>query len=384
MIDEFKKALAARKHPGMSDRLSLPLLMRQAAPFVTSPAGRARLPITLYWSVNSVCNLYCQMCDVGTANKESNFFANLRIDGKLHEIQIDKFKSVTDEVAHAKPTISITSTEPLMYKPLGEAVAYARSKDLDVVVTTGAYTLPQRAEELAEARLSRLVVSLDGPPEVHNKIRGRKDVWQRAADGIRKFREAVDRRGGKAEILANHTTSNLNFDSLDAFYEQVTRLPIDRINFNYMNFVTGSLAERHNAEWGTKYKATVNCINEFTQPEAVDVDVLHQQVEAVKALDRDRRIATFLPEFTRDELRRYFHSPHEFMGGTRCMVNWFIAEIIASGEVIPYTRCYHVPFGNINEQSFVDIWNGPKAREWRRDLRTHRRFPACTRCDMVY
>ena len=384
MIDEFKKAISARKHPGMSNRLTLPLLMKQVMPYATSPAGRARLPITLYWSVNSVCNLYCQMCDVGTANKSSNFFANLRIDGKLHEIPLDKFKSVTDEVAHAKPTISITSTEPLMYKPLGDAVAYARSRDLEVVVTTGAYLLPQRAEELAEARLSRLVVSIDGPPEVHNKIRGRKDVFERAADGIRKFREAVDRRGNKAEILINHTISNLNFDSLDAHYEAISQLPVDRMNFTYMNYVTDSLAARHNERWGSKYAATVNCVNEYTQPGAVDVDVLHRQIEAVKQLDRDRQIASFLPEFSRDELHKYFHSPHEFMGGSRCMVNWFIAEIIASGEVIPYTRCYHVPFGNIHDQSFLEIWNGPKAREWRRDLRAERRFPACTRCDMVY
>jgi len=384
VIDELKKALTARKHPGMSDRLTFPVLLRQALPFVTSRAGKSRPPLTLYWSVNSVCNLYCKMCDVGTANKASNFFANLRIDGKLHEIKIEKFRSVIDEVAPFKPAISITSTEPLMYKPLGDAVTYARSRGLEVVVTTGAYTLPQRAEELAEAGLSRLVVSIDGPPEVHNRIRGRKDTFERAADGIRLFREAAVKRGATAEILVNHTTSNLNFDSLAAFYEAVVVLPIDRINFNYMNFVTEDMAARHNARWGDHYKATVNCLNEFTQPAAVDVDVLHRQVEAVKALDRDRGIAAFFPEYSPEQLRRYFHNPGEFMGNTRCMVNWFIAEIIASGEVIPYTRCYHVPFGNINEQPFLEIWNGSAARAWRQTLRAERRFPACTRCDMVY
>jgi hypothetical protein len=57
---------------------------------------------------------------------------------------------------------------------------------------------------------------------------------------------------------------------------------------------------------------------------------------------------------------------------------------MADGEVIPYTRCYHVPLGNINEQPFLELWNGEKARAWRGDLRRHGRFPACTRCDMVY
>lgn len=384
MIDEIKKALTVARHPGMSDRLTLPVLMHQALPFATSLTGRSRPPLTVYWSVNSVCNLYCKMCDVGTANSESNFFANLRIDGKLHEIKIERFKSVIDEVARYRPAISITSTEPLMYKPLGEAVAYARSRELDVVVTTGGYTLPQRAQELAEAGLSRLVVSIDGAPALHNEIRGRKDSFERSADGITRFREACRQRHHRAEVLVNYTVSNLNYGGLEEFYEALEPLPVDRITFTYMNYVTKELADQHNALWGEKYRATVNCLNEETQPDRVDVEVLHQQIEAVKRRDATRRRAAFLPELTLDELRRYFYEPEKFMGNSRCMVNWFIAEIIANGEVIPYTRCYHVPFGNINEQPFLDIWNGPRARAWRRDLRVHRRFPACTRCDQVY
>ena len=116
----------------------------------------------------------------------------------------------------------------------------------------------------------------------------------------------------------------------------------------------------------------------------MDVGALYRQIEAVKRRDLERGRVAFLPEFTLDQLGRYFYEPDAFMGNSRCMVNWFIAQVIASGEVIPYTRCYHVVLGNINEQPFMDIWNGPRARAWRRDLRTHRRFPACTRCDQVY
>ena len=384
MIDEIKKALTVRKHPGMSDRLGLPTLVRQAVPFVTSPAGRARPPLTVYWSVNSVCNLHCKMCDVGTATSDSNFFANLRIDGKLHEIEIDRYRSVIDEVAAHRPAVSITSTEPLMYKPLGEAVAYTRSRGLDMTVTTGGYLLPQRAQELAEAGLSRLVVSIDGPSGLHNEIRGRKDSFERSAEGITRFREASERRGHRAQILVNYTISNLNYRELESFYEALEPLPVDRINFTYMNFVTPGMAERHNAAWGAKYQATVNCLSEETQPGRVDVGALYRQIEAVKRRDRERGRVAFLPEFTLDQLGRYFYEPDAFMGNSRCMVNWFIAQIIASGEVIPYTRCYHVVLGNINEQPFMDIWNGPRARAWRRDLRTERRFPACTRCDQVY
>lgn len=384
MLDELKKALTVKKHPGMSRGLSLARLARQGAPFVTNFSGEARQPLTVYWSVNSVCNLHCKMCDVGNVNPDSNFFANLRIDGKLHEIQIDRFKSVIDEVASSRPMISITSTEPLMYRPLGEAVAHARARGLDVAVTTGGYTLPKRANELAEAGLNYLCVSIDGPPELHNSIRGRADSFQKSTEGIVLFKEAAARMNKPVQVLINYTISNLNYDSLVDFYDALAPFPVDRINFTYMNYVTEEMANEHNALWGEKYKATVNCLNDDTQPDRVDVAVLHEQMQRVKAKDAGARRVTFLPEFSLDQLRRYFYAPAEFMDHTRCMVSWFIAQIIASGEVIPYTRCYHVPFGNINEQPFLEIWNGEKARAWRRELRHQRRFPACTRCDLVY
>jgi MoaA/NifB/PqqE/SkfB family radical SAM enzyme len=123
-------------------------------------------------------------------------------------------------------------------------------------------------------------------------------------------------------------------------------------------------------------------VSEEVQPGLVDIDVLSRQMEAVKAKGAGR--VSFLPMLDKVQLQKFFHKPLEFMGHIPCMSSWFIAQVMADGEVIPYTRCYHVPLGNVNEQSFMDIWNGEKAMAWRRDLRKEGRFPACARCDMVY
>jgi hypothetical protein len=76
-----------------------------------------------------------------------------------------------------------------------------------------------------------------------------------------------------------------------------------------------------------------------------------------------------MPMFSKDQLTTYYKKPLEFLGSIPCVSTWFIAQIMADGEVIPYTRCYHVPLGNINEQPFLELWNGEKARAWRGDLR---------------
>jgi Fe-coproporphyrin III synthase len=381
-LDVLKKALQARKHPGISGDISLVAMARQGLPYLTSLRGEAKPPITIYWNVNSVCNLHCKMCDVGTFNEESNFYKNLRIDRKLHEITVEKFCSVVDEVAPYKPVMAINGTEPIMYKPLGKVIAYARQAGLDVAVTTGGYNLPERAEELAEAGLTRLNVSIDGAPALHNQIRGRSNVFEKVTSGIKKFKEAAHQRGYDPQVLALCTIMNMNYRYLVEFYDAISQYPVDRINFTNMNFVTAEMAQAHNFKWGKKYVATVNCLSEEVQPGMVDVDVLFDQMSAVQAKGGSK--VSFMPFFDKDQLSRYFHRPMEFMGDIPCMSSWYIAQIMADGEVIPYTRCYHVPFGNINEQPFLEVWNSEKANAWRRDLRQQGRFPACTRCDMVY
>src|SRR5947199_3533481 len=189
-LDTIKKALHANRYAGIGSNASLSRLAWQGLPYLTSRKGRARPPLTIYWNVNSVCNLHCKMCDVGTFNESSNFFKNLRIDRKLHEIKPERFEGVVDEVARFRPTIAINGTEPLMYKPLGRVTTYARRAGLEVAVTTGAYNLPEHAEELAEAGLTRLNVSIDGAPALPNQIRRRQHVFGRPTTGIDRCNQA--------------------------------------------------------------------------------------------------------------------------------------------------------------------------------------------------
>jgi MoaA/NifB/PqqE/SkfB family radical SAM enzyme len=322
------------------------------------------------------------MCDVGNVNPESNFFKNLSITGKPEEIPIERFKSIIDDVAPYRPMISITGTEPLLYKPIGEAISSVRHHGMVIAVTTSGYTLPKRAEELAEAGLSRLNVSIDGPPKLHNEIRGRKDSFEKATEGIMQFYENVRKKGRKTEILALCTITNMNYHALEEYYDSLNGLPIDRIDFVYMTYVNESMAREHNAFCGNKYHATVTCLNDDTRPEEVNVEELYNQIRAVKSKAGEK--VTFLPDFGINELKTYFYEPSKFMRNGRCMVSWFIAQIIANGDVIPFTRCFNIPVGNINEQSFMEIWNGEKARAWRRDLRKYGKFPACTRCCQAY
>lgn len=321
------------------------------------------------------------MCDVGMFNEDGMFFKNLRIDRKLHEVDIDVFKKTVDDTAHYKPLFSINSTEPLMYKPLGEAISYCTQKGIETAVTTGAYTLPERAEELAKAGLTRLNVSIDGAPGVHNFIRGRKDSFEKSELGVKRFREECEKIGHNAEIFLNCCINNLNYSDIQSFYESVRDWPVDQINFSFVWFIDPATAQQQNSLYAEDYGVSDSCYGDDMDPSKVDVALLAEQINNLK----DRPKVFFSPAFSERQLKRYFHAPDKFMtDGAKCMASWFFMQVLADGNVIVYTRCHSKPVGNINDEPILDIWNGGKMKEWRRFIKRVKTMPMCKRCDLAY
>ncbi len=379
MIYEISKAIESIRHPGI--RTNPLKLMRNAFPYYAYPSMRAAAPLTIYWSINSVCNLRCKMCDVGTSDESGTFYKNLRIDKTLQEVSIEKFKEVIDAVAADKPYISINSTEPLIYKQIGEAVRYCTANGLESAITTGGYLLPKKAEELVDAGLSRLNISIDGPSAVHNSIRGRPDSFERDMEGIEKFRIAAEKKGSKPEIILNCTISNLNYRSLTEFVDTVEKLPVDRINFAFLWYIDDKIAAEHNALFKEQFPVSSSCSGDEIKPWEIDTDFLFNEIQSLKK----RKKVQFMSDFSQKELYTYFKEPEKFVRpGGRCLASWFFMQVIANGSVIPYTRCHNSSFGNINTQSFEEIWNGPKMLGWRKFIKNQQKMPMCRRCDLAY
>ena len=123
-------------------------------PFRAGDTGRAccaRIPPAhVVLGVNNFCNLRCVMCDVGTGNGETNFGGNLT-GASARSMPIDLFRRIVDDMADFCPDarLGLAFTEPLAWRPLGDALAYASAIGLYTTVTTNGLVLPRRAGELA-------------------------------------------------------------------------------------------------------------------------------------------------------------------------------------------------------------------------------------------
>lgn len=370
----LQKVRTVRNHPelvGPRLRSKLNLL-----PMVWGDGAHSFWPKTIYVSVNAVCNMRCKMCDVGTHTEGTQFWLNLI--GPRQELSAERFRSLIDEVKHFKPVIAINSTEPSLYRHLIPVCAYAKAAGLQVQITTNGLRLDQLAEGLVEARVDRIWVSLDGPAEEHNRIRGVKNAFERIGAGIAKIND-LKRARGQAEprFYTNFTISEHNYHCLVAFMEAIADWGFEGVTFSHMNFVSEEMAAVHNAQYGHVVEATPSSIA-WADPAKVDLDALGAQVDEVRR--RWRSVVSFTPELERHELPTYYRDHFTVVRSRRCAVPWQSAQILADGDVVPISRCFNIPVGNIYESSFADIWHGAKLRAFRRELRDAGVFPACTRC----
>jgi len=349
-------------------------------------------PSKFFIYINSHCNQFCKSCDIGQKNMEANFY---KITHKgpnpglnAADMSLETFKNFVDDVKKFKPLIAFKGAEPLMRNEIKEFVSYVRKNGMKCSLTTNALLLEKRAEDLFEADLSEIQISIDGPPELHDVIRGVPKSFELARRGIQKLQELKKRAGKQTpRIYTNTTISNLNYDKLVEVFHSLKDLNLDFMRFQLANFVTEEMAERHNLQYGDFVKAAPSSISLEFNVTKTDVDVLYNQIKELKQLQQTTTIKIrFFPQLSYEELRKYFYQHDKFLSNfRRCFYPWVIGAINSNGDVVPFLRCYDYVMGNIKTQKFTDIWNNNRFMQFRGGLKKGGgALTACTRCCGIY
>jgi MoaA/NifB/PqqE/SkfB family radical SAM enzyme len=145
------------------------------------------------------CNLRCLHCySVSGPEERDQLSAEL-----LRE-------AITDGAAAGYTVAGFSGGEPLLYKPLHELLEHAHACGMLTTVTSNGMLLTERKLALLGGRLDLLAISLDGPPESHNRMR----ASEHAFDGMLKRLEGVRRSGipfGFIFTLTQHNVHELDW-----------------------------------------------------------------------------------------------------------------------------------------------------------------------------
>jgi len=341
------------------------------------PGHLAFGPTHVVLGVNNFCNLRCMMCDVGTENEETNFGANL-VGAKTRYMPLDLFERIVAEMKAFCPTahLALAFTEPLAWPLLDDALAHARDNGRHVSVTTNGLLLERHADALANGACRYLSVSLDGPEEVHDRIRRRTGSYARAVAGI----AAVAAKKDPPRISVYCAISEFNVGSLRQFLRDMSNLPLERVGLLHNIFVTGPQAEDHNRLYDGDLHATPSNVF-LSDPAKIDLETLSAELSEIAAADYPFPVV-IQPNLThQSDLETYYRKPEVFIG-RRCIDANRMIMIDSDGEAIPvHGRCFRFPIANIRNRSLAEIWHHPKLSEMRRALhRAGGLLPACSRC----
>lgn len=334
-------------------------------------------PEWIVLGVNNVCNLHCKMCDVGNKNLDTNFAQNL-IGTHPINMPLELIKMIIDQTAKHYPKVKLgyAFTEPLVYPHLEASLHYAKNKNIKTSITTNALTLKHKAKMLVESGLSQLNISLDGPQDIHNEIRGHKKSFQKAIEGI----EAILELNPNQLISIYCVITEWNIGYLKIFADIFKDYPLLQIGFMHTNFTPKEVADYHNGTWASLYPATVSNIDEINI-DNFDMEVLWQEIKEISNTNYPYKIS-FSPEIeSKEKLYEFYHNPKKIMG-KRCNDIYTNIMIKSDGSVIPaHGRCYNLSIGNIYNNNLKEIWHSSTLSKFRKNLsNSGGLLPACSRC----
>ena len=231
--------------------------------------------------ITNMCNLRCKMCGQWG---ETGYNIGKPVSEINKTLPLDVYKGLVDDVADKKPIFYIWGGEPFLYPDIMPFLSYLKDKKLITAIVTNGLKLKKNAEELVEMGLDCLMVSLDGPRDVHNEIRGSASCFDTLIEGIQEINEKkrlLNTR--KPYIMPLVTISKYNADYLEEIFEVASTLETDCLVIYYSWFTTPETGQAHTklmeSRLGCTPSAWKGYIGGFSH---VDTDLLMKSVSRIK------------------------------------------------------------------------------------------------------
>ena len=284
------------------------------------------MPVSVSTELTNNCNLRCPQCFSGSG----------LMTRKRGFMDFDLYKKVMKELSPFLYNINLYFQGEPMLHPQFFSFLTIPSTIHSVVSTNGHFLSSDNSEKLVRSSLSKLIISLDGiDQETYSAYR---------VDG--------------------------NFTDVT---EGLKNLAIAK--------------KRYNSSLKIEVQFLVNSINENqirqVRQFAKSVDAF-LRLKSMQILNKSE-INTWLP--SQGRFRRYWMKEGKYVLKNqlpdRCARLWFNPVITWDGKVVPccFDKNAEYVMGDLNSESFRDIWDGPKFRIFRKSILTGRQMiDMCRNC----
>ncbi|MBI4678656.1 MAG: radical SAM protein [Elusimicrobia bacterium] len=335
----------------------------------------------VYLMLTMGCNLRCRACSLwgtGGACRDAAFLKAFSRPAPL-----GRFLTLIDELVEFKPEyLNLSGGEPLMTRRWAPLAERARDRGLRAILTTNGVLLERCVERVADL-FDQVSISIACPPQLRERLgMGAAGHYQAMMRGLKSLARLRDRHPRRKPVL------RLMCEVFDANGEHLVELIDD---LDEQGVVFDETLFMHLIFNGPRALAAQKKVlaSEFGlpfllwkgygyRPCAMDFEAMARVLETLRERCPRARFSADLR--SAEDLRDYYRGRREAIGRAFCDGPWRQVNLFPNGDV---WACPDFVLGNITEQGFADIWEGPKARALRR--RIYRRlFPTCRGCFSFY
>ena len=312
---------------------------------------------------------------------------NIRQERVIYEyIQLENLiKFLPDNIEDIN--ICLWGGEPLLYPYINELLYELKKRKCYKGIITNGYYLNKYIDEIIDADLTYLTVSIDGDKKTHNSIRNVSDAYDRAIRNIKILVKEKEKRNiGIDEICININFTILG-DNIHNMYE-IANLGKDigckSITYNFPIIMNSVACEKFSMLWQKKYKDEFRswrgyCNNELD----VDCNILKREIERIKAkFDKDKTFNVFWStnnmELSKTAIYDYFYHIESEFGKKICNLSKNTIVINSNEDLLLCPDFTETVVGNIREQNFEEYVLQVEKNNMIKELEG--RMPICARC----
>jgi len=301
------------------------------------------LPVLVIFPHNQ-CNCRCVMCDIWRIRQAQEIMPS-----DLEE-QLTSFRKL------GVRWVVFSGGEPQLNEKWNYLARIVRSAGSRVTLLTAGLLLKSQAQIVADS-VDDVIVSLDGPPALHNHVRRIPDAFEQMSEGVRALRQIRP----DMPVRARCTVQKANHRMLRAVIVAAKEISLTSISFLAADLT--SSAFNHPQGWLPDRVNRVALMPEEADALAAEVERLIEEHHA----DMESGFVVESP----DKLRRIVQHFRAHIGraesvAPRCNAPWVSAVIESSGDVRP---CFfHPVIGNIHRKVLEEVINSPEALQFRSTL----------------
>ena len=298
-----------------------------------------KMPV-LVLNPHNRCNCRCVMCDIWKRDSKEE------ISAQQLEAQMESIGRLGVE------WVVLTGGEPLMHSDLFRLCEPLRARGIRLTLLSSGLLLERFASQIVR-NFDDVIVSLDGPPAVHDRIRRVDGAFARLQVGVAKLRAADPEFPVAARCTVQRDNAAWLLDTVAA----ARALQLNSISFLAADLTSDAFDHRPGA-------------TPDISPQPSD---LHDQLENIIATGE---CGKFVLE-SADKLRRIANGGRQ-MTSPLCNAPWVSAVVETDGTVRP---CFfHRAIGRIDAgNTLFDVVNGPQAIAFRATLDVAAN-PICRQC----